>query len=67
VLERAVKDFKRSVEVTAGEEARIIAALLVTPHASQVAREDGAVSFATVWRVAERAGIELTAGRAALY
>lgn len=31
-------------------------------HASLVARENG-WSFATVWRVAERAGIGLTAGR----
>ena len=30
-----------------------------------VARKDGEVSFATLWRVAERAGIELTAGREA--
>jgi transcriptional regulator with XRE-family HTH domain len=30
-----------------------------------VACEDGGVSFATVWRIAERAGIELTAGREA--
>jgi hypothetical protein len=30
-----------------------------------VAREDGDVRFATVWRIAERAGIEATAGREA--
>jgi transcriptional regulator with XRE-family HTH domain len=34
----------------------------VTPHALQVARDSG-WSFATVWRRAEAAGIELTAGR----
>lgn len=45
-------------------EEEIIAALEETPHATRVARELG-VSFATVWRLAERAGIELTAGKAA--
>src|SRR2546423_2130415 len=36
-----------------------------TSHASRVARDLGDVSFSTVWRVAQRAGIELTAGREA--
>jgi DNA invertase Pin-like site-specific DNA recombinase len=54
----------RRVPITLEKEEEIIAALATTPHASWVARELG-VSFATVWRRAERAGIELTAGRAA--
>ena len=46
------------------EEAKIKTALMATPHASLVARESqGKWSYATVWRVADRAGIELTAGR----
>ena len=39
-----------------------LAALTKKPHALQVARDTG-WSFATVWRRAESAGIELTAGR----
>jgi transcriptional regulator with XRE-family HTH domain len=35
-----------------------------TPHAKLVAREEG-VSYSKVWRLAEGAGIELTAGREA--
>jgi hypothetical protein len=38
--------------------------LLVNPHASLVAREEG-VSFSKVWRLAERECIDLAAGRAA--
>jgi Homeodomain-like domain len=50
--------------VTEEVEAAIKAELERTPHASLVARESrGAWSYATVWRVAARAGIELTAGR----
>lgn len=45
-------------------EAAIKAELTKIAHASRVARESkGAWSYATVWRVAARAGIELTAGR----
>ena len=55
----------RGVRLTPEKEEEIIAALETIPHASRIARELGDVSFATVWRVAERAGIELTAGRAA--
>ena len=45
-------------------EAAIKAQLEKIPHASRIARESkGAWSYATVWRVAARAGIELTAGR----
>src|SRR4051812_10112543 len=54
----------RRVPITLEKEEEIIAALATTPHASWVARELG-VSFATVWRRADREGIELTAGRAA--
>jgi hypothetical protein len=46
------------------QEEEIIAALTAKPHALQVARDTG-WSFATVWRRAESAGIELTAGREA--
>jgi transcriptional regulator of acetoin/glycerol metabolism len=54
----------RRVPITLEKEEEIIAALATTPHASRVARELG-VSFATVWRRADREGIKLTAGRAA--
>ena len=54
----------RGVPITAEKEEQILAALVATPHASRVARELG-VSFATVWRRAEQAGIELTEGQAA--
>ncbi len=42
--------------------ARIIVRLLMKRHASLVAREED-VSFATVWRLAERECIDLAAGR----
>ena len=51
-------------KITAAQEEEIIAALTAKPNASQVARDSG-WSFATVWRVADRAAIELTAGREA--
>jgi hypothetical protein len=51
----------RRTILTAYNEEQIIAALTETPHASLAARKTG-WSFSTVWRVAERAGIELTAG-----
>jgi DNA-binding Lrp family transcriptional regulator len=54
----------RGVPITLAKEEEIIAALEATPHASRVARKLG-VSFATVWRRADRVGIELTAGREA--
>ena len=54
----------RGVPITPTKEEEIIAALEATPHASRVAQKLG-VSFSTVWRRADRAGIELTAGRAA--
>jgi CRP-like cAMP-binding protein len=55
---------RRRGPITEDEEAAITAALTRYSHASAVAREShGAWSYSTVWRVAERAGIELTAGR----
>jgi hypothetical protein len=51
--------------ISEGKDAAIVARLLETPHASLVAREDGEVSYATVWRIADREGIELTEGRKA--
>jgi len=45
-------------------EAAIKRELLKRPHASEVARNsNGAWSYSTVWRVADRNGIVLTAGR----
>ena len=54
----------RHTPITDDEEATIKAALMAKPHASLIARESrGAWSYSTVWRVADRAGIPLTAGR----
>ena len=44
---------------------QIIAALKDNPNATQIAREVGCVNYRTVVRLAEGAGIELTAGKAA--
>ena len=44
---------------------QIIAALKDNPNATQVAREVGGANYRTVVRLAEGAGIELTAGKAA--
>jgi hypothetical protein len=55
---------RRGVPIPEDMETTITAALRAKPHASLVAREGkGAWSYATVWRVADRAGIPLTAGR----
>jgi hypothetical protein len=55
---------RRGVPIPEEVEATIKAELAKIAHASRVARESkGAWSYATVWRVAARAGIELTAGR----
>jgi transcription initiation factor IIE alpha subunit len=51
--------------ITPETERRIVSALEEDAHASRVTRALGDVSYATVWRVAYRAGIELTAGREA--
>ena len=53
----------RNVPLSPEKEEEILAALEKDPHASRVARTLRDVSYATVWRVADRAGIELTAGR----
>jgi hypothetical protein len=45
------------------KEQEIIAALEEDSHASRVARRLGDVSYATVWRVADRNAIALKAGR----
>jgi hypothetical protein len=58
------RNVPRNVKVTAEQEEEIVAALTAKPHALQVARDTGR-SFATVWRRAESAGIELTAGQEA--
>jgi len=44
---------------------QIIAALKDNPNATQIAREVGGVNYSTVVRLAEGAGIDLTAGKAA--
>jgi hypothetical protein len=55
---------RRGVPITRDEEAAIKAALETTPHALAVARDSGgAWSYSTVWRVAEREYIQLTAER----
>ena len=54
----------RGIPIAPEKEARIVARLLVKPHASLVAREEG-VSYSKVWRLAERECIDLAAGRAA--
>lgn len=54
----------RRARITEWEEAQIVAQLRRKSHASFVANKTG-FSFSTVWRVAYRAGVELTAGREA--
>src|SRR5690349_4647049 len=54
----------RGVPITPEKEEEIRTALEKHSHASRVAWKIG-VSFSTVWRIADRAGIELTAGREA--
>jgi hypothetical protein len=51
--------------LTEEKRRRVIAALTVNSNATAVAREIGGVSAAGVWKIAKRAGIELTAGIAA--
>ena len=53
----------RNVPITPEKEQEIIAALEKDSHASRVARTLGNVSYATVWRVADRNAIALKAGR----
>jgi ribosomal protein S25 len=52
-----------SSPITPEKERKIIAALKEDSHASRVARTLGDVSYATVWRIADRNNIALTAGR----
>jgi hypothetical protein len=54
----------RGIPISPEQEARIVARLLVVRHASRVAHDEG-VSFAKVWRLADRECIELTAGKEA--
>jgi DNA invertase Pin-like site-specific DNA recombinase len=55
---------RRGVPIAEETEAAIKAELAKIPHASRSrAKAKDAWSYATVWRVAARAGIELTAGR----
>lgn len=53
----------RNVPITWEKEQEIIAVLEKDSHASRVARTLGNVSYATVWRVADRNAIALKAGR----
>jgi Helix-turn-helix len=55
----------RHAPLTPEKEEEILAALARDAHASRVARTLGDVSYATVWRVAERNDIDLKAGREA--
>ena len=52
-------------KLTEEKRRQVIAALNVNSNATAVAREIGGVSAAGVWKIAKRAGIELTAGIAA--
>ena len=53
----------RNVLITPEKEEEIVSAPEKDPHASRVARTLGDVSYATVWRVADRNDILLEAGR----
>jgi transposase-like protein len=55
----------RRQRVSQEKRRQIIAALKDNSNATQVAREVGGVNYRTVVRLAEKAGIELTAGKAA--
>jgi hypothetical protein len=52
-------------KLTEEKRRQILAALTVNSNATAVAREIGGVSVAGVWKIAKKAGIELTAGMAA--
>jgi transposase-like protein len=52
-------------KLTEEKRQQVIAALTVNSNATAVAREIGDVSAAGVWKIAKKAGIELTAGIAA--
>jgi hypothetical protein len=51
--------------ISQAKRRQIIAALKDNPNATQVTREVGGANYRTVVRLAEGAGIELTAGKAA--
>jgi hypothetical protein len=51
--------------ITSETEEEIVTALEKDSHASRVAHTLGNVSYATVWRVADRKNIDLEAGRKA--
>ena len=51
--------------ISQGKRRQIIAALKDKQNATQVAREVGGMNYRTVVRLAEGAGIDLTAGKAA--
>jgi hypothetical protein len=53
----------RALALAPDKEEKIKAALEADPHALRVTRLLGDVSYATVWRVADRHEIPLTAGR----
>jgi hypothetical protein len=61
----AGKAANRRAKLSPEIRAEIIAALTTNPNARQVARQVGGVSRVTVWKIAQREGIELTAGKAA--
>jgi hypothetical protein len=62
---RVAKNGHAMRQIISQEKRRqIIAALNDNPNAAQVAREVGGVNYRTVVRLAEGAGIELTAGKA---
>jgi hypothetical protein len=52
-------------KLTEEKRRQVIAALTVNSNATAVAREIGGVRAAGVWKIAKKAGIELTAGLAA--
>jgi hypothetical protein len=52
-------------KLTEENRRRVLAALTVNSNATAVAREIGGVSAAGVWKIAKKAGMELTAGIAA--
>ena len=66
IVLRVAKNSSAMRQIISEEKRRqIVAALKDNPNATQVAREVGRVNYRTVVRLAERAGIELTAGKAA--
>jgi transposase-like protein len=52
-------------KLTEEKRRQVIAALTINSNAAAVAREIGGVSAVGVWKIAKKAGIELTAGIAA--